>query len=175
MMCRAVFLDRDGVINKAIIRNGNAFSPRTKAEFSFIDGVLEAIARLKDAGFRVIIITNQPDISRKKMDPQDLAWMTEQILKQLPVDEIIICPHDDKDCCNCRKPKAGMLLDSAKKWDIDLKQSYMIGDSWKDMDAGETAGCTCILIDAPYNQDVYCLTRAGYLADAVQMILGHKG
>jgi len=168
MKCPAVFLDRDGVINQAIIRDGKAFSPCTREEFIMVTDAAESISTLKNSGFKVIVVTNQPDIARGKLAQDDLDWMTDKIRKETKIDDIIICPHDDGDGCDCRKPLPGMILLSAKKWGIDLKNSYMIGDGWKDIQAGRQAGCKCILIDTVYNKDVDCEWRVKTLAQAVQ-------
>ena len=170
----AVFLDRDGVINKAIIHNGQAFSPRLKDDFIIIEDSLLAITKLKDKGFKVFIVSNQPDIARRKLNREDLDWMSDQINTRSTIDEISICPHDDEDNCSCRKPKPGMLYDIALRWNINLKKSYMIGDSWKDIQAGEKAGCTCVLIEASYNQAVFCSNRAKNLLEAVDVVLLHN-
>ncbi|MFH1931655.1 MAG: HAD-IIIA family hydrolase [Pseudomonadota bacterium] len=168
---RAVFLDRDGVINHAIVRAGKAFSPCTREEFTMGTDVAASISTLKNSGFKVIVVTNQPDIARGKLEQDNLDWMTDKIRKETKVDDIIVCPHDDGDECDCRKPLPGMILHSAEKWGIDLANSYMIGDGWKDMEAGRQAGCRCILIDTAYNKDVDCERRVKTLAQAVQCIL----
>ena len=167
----AVFLDRDGVINHAIIRDGKAFSPRTREEFIMVADAADSINALKNSGFRVIVVTNQPDSVRGKLTQNDLDWMTKRIMSNTAIDEVIVCSHDDGDNCLCRKPQPGMLLTAAKKWDIDLSKSYMIGDGWKDIRAGENAGCRCILIDTAYNKDVNCELRVRTLSKAVQYIL----
>ena len=171
----AVFLDRDGVINRVTVRNGHAYSPRSCREFEILNGVPAATARLRAARYRVVVVSNQPDIARNKLSPEDLEWMTDEIRRELAVDEVVVCPHDDDDGCTCRKPKPGMLLDSARRWDIDMASSYMIGDNWKDMVAGRAAGCRCILIDAVYNQDVTCEWRVHDLTEAVDIILAQEG
>lgn len=168
---KAVFLDRDGVINKPIVRDGKAFSPRSKDEFKFIDGVAQAVKSFKDADLTVIVVTNQPDIARNRLSWSDLEWMTKKVMTETLVDDVLVCPHDDYDNCHCRKPKPGMLLDAAAKWNIDLSRSYMIGDSWKDIEAGENAGCCSILIDAVYNQEVFCDFQVKNLTDAANLII----
>ena len=166
-----VFLDRDGVINKVVMRNGRPFSPRTINEFEWTDGVKEYIERLKEHEFLIIVVTNQPDIARGKMSRESLDGMTEMIYSAMPVDAIWICPHDDADGCSCRKPKPGMLLEAAKRWSIDCSRSFIIGDSWKDMEAGRAAGCTTIILDRAYNQGVTCIHRLPGLKEAVGLIL----
>ena len=167
---RAVFLDRDGVINHAILCDGKAFSPRTREAFRLVEGAASAVRELHGAGFKVLVVTNQPDIARGLLSAADLDWMTGRVLSETHVEELLVCPHDDRDACTCRKPLPGMLQAGAKKWGIDLTQSFMIGDGWKDMEAGKKAGCTCILIDAPYNQGVGCDYRVKGIGSAVEII-----
>ncbi|MBN2570186.1 MAG: HAD-IIIA family hydrolase [Deltaproteobacteria bacterium] len=168
---RAVFLDRDGVINHVVIRDGKAFAPRSREEFIIVEDTAGVIKDLKDRGFLVIVVTNQPEIARGSLAQDDLDWMTKKIMRETAVDEVIVCPHDDGDGCDCRKPLPGMILAGARKWEIDLENSYMIGDGWKDMKAGNSAGCKCILIDAVYNQDVVCDVRVDKLYEAVELII----
>lgn len=172
---RGVFLDRDGVLNKAIVRDGKAYSPKSREEFVLADDAVGAVAALHEAGFKVIVITNQPDIARGELNPADLDWMTGKILSETKVDEVLVCPHDDHHVCSCRKPSPGMLLEGAKKWNIVLAESYMIGDGWKDMDAGKRAGCKCLLIDAEYNKGVSADGHVSCLMDAVKQILKEEG
>jgi D-glycero-D-manno-heptose 1,7-bisphosphate phosphatase len=172
---RAVFLDRDGVLNKAIVRSGTACSPRSREEFVLADGAAKAVASLHDEGFKVLVITNQPDIARGTLKQTDLDWMTEKILSDTRVDEVLVCPHDDHHACTCRKPRPGMLLEGARKWNIELTRSYVIGDSGKDMEAGKQAGCTCLLIDTEYNQGVPADGHVSCLLDAVKHILSKEG
>lgn len=152
-MRRAVFLDRDGVINKVIMKDGRPFSPRSVKEFEFNEDVNEVLTEFREKGFLNIIFTNQPDISRQLMKRATLEKMHSLILNVLPVDDIFVCPHDNSDSCECRKPKPGLLFEAAEKWDVDLEKSYVIGDQYKDVDAGKAAGCTTIIIDYPYNKD----------------------
>jgi len=172
---KAVFLDRDGVLNKVSIRDGKACSPRSREEFVLSDGAPAAVAALRNAGFKVLVVTNQPDIARGELAQADLDWMTEKLLSETSVDEVLVCPHDDHHACSCRKPHPGMLMEGAKKWDIVLSQSYVIGDGWKDMGAGKRAGCSCILIDTEYNRGVSADGHASCLLDAVKHILRKEG
>jgi histidinol-phosphate phosphatase family protein len=125
-MKRAIFLDRDGVLNRAIIKEGKPFSPRKPREFELIDGVKDLLISLRDAGFVLIVVTNQPDISRGLLSREELQSFHDLIRKEFPVDDIIVCPHDDADNCDCRKPKPGMIVDSARKWGIDIESSFII-------------------------------------------------
>lgn len=173
-MKQAIFLDRDGVINSTIIKEGKPFSPRKFEDFKLVDGVKDILERFKARGWLNIIVTNQPDIARGLMKKEELQKMHNLIRENLPVDDIFICPHDDADNCNCRKPKPGMLLEAAKKWDIDLNESFMIGDSWKDIEAGRNAGCTTLLIDSPYNKQIDSDLRANELSALSEMILNSR-
>jgi D-glycero-D-manno-heptose 1,7-bisphosphate phosphatase len=172
---RAVFLDRDGVINQVIMRNGEPRSPRTREEFVLNEDAVDMVQILKSIGFLTIVITNQPDIARGKLRREDLDWMLEQVRQRCQVDDILVCPHDDSDACSCRKPLPGMILNGAQKLGIDLVQSFMIGDTWKDRDAASAAGCRFILIDTPYNQNVECDLRVAGLKEAVEYVLDNMG
>ena len=173
-MRRAVFLDRDGVINKAIIKDGKAHSPRTLSEFELIKDIAEEIARIKKAGYLVIVVTNQPDIDRGTIKQSEVDKMSEVIRANLDVDEILVCPHDDEDDCGCRKPRPGLILRTVDKYKIDLKKSFVVGDGWKDMGAARAAGCRGILIQAIYNQGVDCFKRVTNFHEAVNAILKEK-
>ena len=153
MKNKAIFWDRDGIMNKVIMRNGKPSSPWKLEEFEIIPDVKECLDAFKEMGFLNIVFTNQPDISRGFLKIEDLEKMHKIILEILPIDEIKVCPHDDKDNCSCRKPKPGLILEAVKKWSIDLKKSYVIGDSWKDIGAGKAAGCKTFLLRREYNKD----------------------
>jgi D-glycero-D-manno-heptose 1,7-bisphosphate phosphatase len=152
-MVKAVFLDRDGVINANLERDGKPVAPTTLAEFRILPGVVEAARRLKDAGFLLVVATNQPDVRNGITAEAAMEAMHDQIRAQLPIDDIMICLHNDADNCACRKPKPGLLLDAAGKHGIDLKASYFVGDRWKDVHAGQAAGCRTIFVDYGYRQD----------------------
>jgi D-glycero-D-manno-heptose 1,7-bisphosphate phosphatase len=169
-MNRACFLDRDGVINRIVFREGKPCSPRYLREFEILDNAREFLLQSRARGFVNIIFTNQPDISRGLMAPVELESMHHRIRNDLAVDDIVVCPHDDADACDCRKPKPGMLLMAAQKWHIDLKRSLVIGDQWKDMEAGRRGGCRTILIDYPHNHDAKADIRVCGLTAALPMI-----
>ena len=168
---RAVFLDRDGVINKVVFRQGLPGSPHTLDEFILNGGVPQTIGKLKDYGFKIIVVSNQPDLARGKISQSTLDLMTQRIREEIEIDDVYICPHDDYHQCDCRKPKPGMLLEAASRWEIDLSSSFIVGDTWKDMEAGKAAGCKTILLDALYNQDIQCDFRVNSLSEAVSVIL----
>lgn len=149
---RAVFLDRDGVINRAVVRNGKPFPPATLAEFELYPGVPEAVRALKSDGYRIIVVTNQPDVATGKQRREVVEAMHQRLCRELPIDAVKVCYHVDADDCSCRKPKAGMILEAAMEWFVDLKQSYMVGDRWRDIAAGKTADCTTILVRGNYEE-----------------------
>lgn len=173
---RAVFLDRDGVINKVIIVDRRPYPPRNKRDVELIDGVPEALQRLRDAGFLLIVVTNQPDVARGNLSKKAVHEINGSLLEMLPIDEFQVCFHDDSDRCKCRKPAAGSLLDSAEKYGIDLGLSYMIGDRWRDIEAGRKAGCKTFFIDYGYDEkrpSEFDYLVAG-LPEATKIILGSK-
>ena len=145
-MNKAVFIDRDGVINELINRDGGKYSPRLVKDFDMFPFVPGAMKQIRDAGYLVVIVTNQPDISRGFLKQEVLDEM-HQILRTLcHVDAIYVCPHDNSDACLCRKPLPGMLLKAASDLSIDLNSSWMIGDRDSDIQAGQKAGCRTIMI-----------------------------
>ena len=167
----AVFLDRDGVVNQVIFRNGQPASPRTLKEFILVEGIPKAVTKLQDASFFVLVVTNQPDIARKKLNPIVLEQISETIRQSLAINDIMVCPHDNSDNCACRKPRPGMLISLAAQWQIDLRRSWIMGDSWKDMAAGKSAGCQTILIDRHYNVGTEADFKAENVLDATNLIL----
>lgn len=173
-MKRAIFLDRDGVINKVILKEGKPFSPRKFERFELFGEIREVLEKFRREDFLNIVITNQPDITRNLIKWETLERMHKFIKENLPIDDIFVCPHDDIDSCQCRKPKPGMLLEAAKKWDIDLNGSFLIGDRWKDIEAGKNAGCITILIDYLYNKEVGSDFRVNDLHSAIKIILNSK-
>jgi D-glycero-D-manno-heptose 1,7-bisphosphate phosphatase len=149
---RAVFLDRDGVINRAVVRHGKPYPPDTLAELEILPGVAETLARLRAAGFVNVIVTNQPDVATGRQKREVVEAMHEFLLSRLPVDAVKVCYHVDADHCACRKPKPGMLLEAAGELDIELAASFMVGDRWRDIAAGQAAGCKCFFLDYGYNE-----------------------
>jgi D-glycero-D-manno-heptose 1,7-bisphosphate phosphatase len=151
-MTRAVFLDRDGVLNRAIVRNGKPFSPDSVAEMEIVPDAAEALAQLRAHGFRLIVATNQPDIARGRLTIQEVSAMNEHLRSRLPLDAIEVCTHDDPDRCDCRKPEPGLLLRASKRDGIVLRDSFMVGDRWRDIEAGHRAGCRTVLIGDGYGE-----------------------
>jgi D-glycero-D-manno-heptose 1,7-bisphosphate phosphatase len=151
-MNQAVFLDRDGVINRAIVRNGRPYPPSSLDELEFLPGVSEAIDALRRAGFYIIVVTNQPDVAMGVQRREVVEAIHERIRCVLPVDDIKVCYHADRDACLCRKPKPGMLIEAAIEWCLNLSESFMVGDRWRDIEAGRAAGCKTILIRHEYDE-----------------------
>jgi D-glycero-D-manno-heptose 1,7-bisphosphate phosphatase len=149
---RAVFLDRDGVINRAVVRKGKPYPPRRMGDLEILPGVEEALRCLRDAGFLLIVVTNQPDVARQVQSRSLVEAMHHQLASQLPIDEIRVCYHDDADMCECRKPSPGMLFAAAEAHAIDLPGSVMIGDRWRDIEAGRRAGCLTVFLDLGYDE-----------------------
>jgi D-glycero-D-manno-heptose 1,7-bisphosphate phosphatase len=170
-MNRAAFLDRDGVLNQAIVRNGRPYAPRSLDEFVILVEAPGAVRRLAQAGFMIIVVTNQRDIGAGLMSAATLDEMHARLAHAMPIDDIRVCTCIDD--CPCYKPNAGMLLDAARDWDIDLSASVMIGDRWRDIGAGKNAGCRTILIERGYTEGIAIdpdLTAAD-LSDAVDKLL----
>ena len=149
---RAVFLDRDGVLNCAIIRDGKPYPPSKRSEVEILPGVADALIDLKNAGYLLIVVSNQPDVARKSLSRIEVESINELLSEKLIIDEFIMCYHDNCDNCDCRKPKPGMILSATRKYDIDLTNSYMVGDRWRDIAAGQAAGCRTIFIDCHYKE-----------------------
>lgn len=143
----AVFLDRDGVLNEAFVENGVPVPPRTMADFRLLPGVVEACRSFADAGLALVVVTNQPDISRGTLRQSDLDAFHEQLRAWLPIDAIMVCPHDNAEGCPCRKPRPGMILEAARRLDLDLNRSVGVGDRWRDIDAARRAGVLSVYIE----------------------------
>lgn len=149
---RAAFLDRDGTINRAIIKNSKPFPPSSIEDLELLPGVLDAILILKKLGYVPIVITNQPDVARGNIKLSSIEVINKFICKKLMIDHIYMCLHDEGDNCECRKPKPGLILKASLDLDIDLNTSIFVGDRWRDIQAGQVAGCTCYFIDNRYDE-----------------------
>jgi len=148
-MRRAVFLDRDGVINRAFVREGRSYPPASLEEVEILPQVQWALNNLKTTGYLLIVVTNQPDVATGKTSKLAVDEINSYLANSLPIDDFRTCYHNDKDGCHCRKPLPGALLDAAIAHQIDLKNSFMIGDRWKDIEAGAAAGCGCQPLTSP--------------------------
>lgn len=143
----AVFLDRDGVLNRIYLhRDGKTHPPASPGELEILPGVPKACGELRRAGFLLIVVTNQPDVARGTQRREVVEAINQQLWRQLPLDDVRVCYHDNPDGCACRKPKPGLLLSAADVWDINLAQSYMVGDRLTDIEAGRAVGCKTVLI-----------------------------
>jgi D-glycero-D-manno-heptose 1,7-bisphosphate phosphatase len=174
----AVFLDRDGTLNRAFIREDVSHPPESVAQLEILPGVMDALVELKHAGFALVVVTNQPDVARGTLQRGIAEQINTAVRERLPViDDLVCCYHDDADDCPCRKPRAGMLLDAATHLDLDLTQSFMVGDSWRDIEAGRQAGCTTIQVKA--DSQVQRSSTPDYWADDVsdasRIVLGVRG
>lgn len=170
---RAVFLDRDGVLNEAVVRSGKPYPPATAEEVRLVAGAPEAMRTLKELGFHLLVATNQPDVARGTQTLEGLGQIHAVLQAALPLDAIFVCPHDGPDGCDCRKPKPGLLLQGAERYGLDLSACYMIGDRWRDMDAAAAAGVTGVWIDYGYQERGPTLppaVRVSCLRDAVKWI-----
>ena len=149
---RAVFLDRDGVINQAIVRDGKPYPPLSIDELTIVPDAAAALQSLKQAGFLLLVVTNQPDIARGKQTLAAVEAIHQALQRVLPLDDFFLCPHDDADRCDCRKPRPGLLLRGADRYRIDLSRSFMVGDRWRDIEAGASAGCATVWLDFGYRE-----------------------
>jgi D-glycero-D-manno-heptose 1,7-bisphosphate phosphatase len=151
-MGKAVFLDRDGVLNEALVRDGKPLSPMSVADVVVPTDVPEALATLRRHGFRLIMITNQPNIARGVQSLDAVNAINQDLRDRLGLDAVEMCVHDDADGCECRKPMPGMLLRAAKRDHVILSESFMVGDRWRDIEAGRRAGCRTILLGDGYSE-----------------------
>jgi D-glycero-D-manno-heptose 1,7-bisphosphate phosphatase len=148
----AVFLDRDGVLNEAFVRDGVPTPPRSLDEFRVLPDAATACSNLKRAGFVLVVVTNQPDVARGTLDAAQVDLMHERLRSFVPLDEICVCVHDDSDACACRKPQPGMLLDAAERLNLDLARSACVGDRWRDVEAARRAGVRAVYVERHYGE-----------------------
>ena len=149
---RAVFLDRDGVINRVILREGRAYPPASAEDVEFLPDIGPALEALRRGGFRLIVVTNQPDVGKGLQRREVVEAIHARLSAAFPIDDIKVCYHVDEDGCSCRKPKPGMLLEAARTWGLELARSVMVGDRWRDIEAGRAAGCRTILVERGYDE-----------------------
>jgi len=149
---RVVFLDRDGVINRAIVQNGKPFPPTSVEQTEILPDVLEALALLKRSGMRLAVITNQPDVARGTQSRENVEAINAFLAAKLPLDRFEVCFHDDTENCDCRKPKPGLIYAAARALGGDPTEGFMVGDRWRDIEAGQAAGCRTVWIDRDYDE-----------------------
>ena len=173
MSCRAVFLDRDGVINRAILRENRPIPPANLSELEILPGVAEALTSLSAAGFVLIVVSNQPDVARGTTSLSTVEAINAELRRELPLDDFRVCCHDSADECECRKPKPGLITAAAAERNVDLSSSFLVGDRWRDIEAGQRAGCTTFYIDYGYSerQPEGWHYRVTSLAEAAAIIL----
>ena len=174
---RAVFLDRDGVLNEAVVRDGKPYPPVDATELRIPDGTGDILTRLRKLGFLLLVVTNQPDVKRGNQRRDLVDEINGKLRALLPLDDVLTCYHDDSDECHCRKPRPGLMLDASEQYGIDLKRSYIIGDRWRDIDAGANAGCKTIWIDRGYREQGPSSSpdaRTGSLPEAVEWIIAQE-
>jgi len=172
-MKRAVFLDRDGVINKAFVVDGTPTPARTLDQLEILPRVAEAVDMLRSAGFEIVVVTNQPDVARGHLSKDVVETMHEQLGRELEIEHFYTCFHDDADNCPCRKPKSGLITSASTELGLDPRSSFMVGDRWRDIAAGQAAGCQCFFIDYTYSekQPEQPYLKVSSLFEATQIIL----
>lgn len=175
-MRRAVFVDRDGVLNRATIRDRRPYAPRSEAEFELLPDASRGCTALKEAGFLVFVVTNQPDVGRGQIEPDVLERMHETLRRHCPVDGVLVCTHAKDGDCDCRKPRDGLLRAAALANDIDFAASYLVGDRWRDVECARNAGCTAIFVDGGYDEPLSVTpdVTVKNFGEAVQWVLSHQ-
>lgn len=148
----AVFLDRDGVLNRPVVLDGRPHPPRSVEQLELYPDAAGACARLHALGFVLVVVTNQPDVARGDLEVEVVEDIHRQLRREVPLDGLYVCLHDDADGCGCRKPAPGMLTAAAADLGLDLGRSVMVGDRWRDVEAGRRAGCRTVHIDRGYRE-----------------------
>lgn len=153
-MYEAVFLDRDGVLSKGYVRDGKSYAPRKIVDFKLLPYAITSVEKLRKIGFLVIVVTNQPDINNGLVTIEAVNTMHSILRKKTKIIDIFLCPHSKNEHCSCRKPKPGMLIEAAQKYNINLSKSFMVGDRASDIEAGLAAGCRTIFINRNYKEPI---------------------
>jgi D-glycero-D-manno-heptose 1,7-bisphosphate phosphatase len=171
-----VFLDRDGVLNRAVVRGGRPYPPARPEDVEILPGVPEAVSLLSRAGFALVVVTNQPDVARGTTTLGEVEAINKVVGEGLAIDQFRVCYHDDKDGCDCRKPAPGLLTGAAEELNLDLTTSFMVGDRWRDIEAGNLAGCRTVWIDYGYDekQPANYALRTDSLLGAARWILEQR-
>ena len=170
----AIFFDRDGVLNEAVVRDGKPHPPAAPDDLRIPAGTAQALARLKERNFLLLVVSNQPDVARGTQQREAVEEMGRRLRAELPLDDVLTCYHDDQDGCDCRKPRPGLITRAATRYGIDLSRSYLVGDRWRDIDAGVNAGCKTVWIDRGYLEQAPASVpdaRVKSLPEAVDWIL----
>lgn len=176
-MRRAVFLDRDGVLNRTDVRDGKPFAPTRLEDFKLMPDALSATRALSQAGLALVVVTNQPDVGNGFVAREVVETMNKRLRDALPVDAVKTCFHSQKDGCACRKPSPGMIDEACREYGIDAARSFMVGDRWSDVACGRTRGCYTVFIDRGYAEPVGDVPDAtvASLAEAADHILARLG
>ena len=154
-MKQGIFIERDGILNKVRVERQHQVSPLTLEEFHVNKELAPLLSKLKAGELLLIATTNQPGLSRGYQSRRELERMHEMLRRTLPLDDILVCPHDETDRCPCHKPKPGLIVEAAFKWHLDLDRSFVISDKWQDAEAARTAGCTSLLLQSPWVGNVH--------------------
>ena len=168
-MNKAVFFDRDGVLNELVKRDGGCYSPREISKFKIVQNSIEVTNYTKSKGYLNIVISNQPDIARGLLSESQLDTITELLFDKYNIDDVFYCTHDN-NMCECRKPLPGLIYKAQSKWNIDLSKSLMIGDTWKDAEAAKNANVEFFLLNREYNKDYKCNNRINRIEDLLELI-----
>ena len=172
-MKSGIFFERDGVLNLAKIVGQHQVSPLSLDEFHINPAALEPLQQLKAAGFIIVATTSQPGLSRGYLPRRELDRMHALLKQQLPLDDILVCPHDESDHCNCRKPQAGLLTEAGFKWHLDLERSYVVSDKWQDAQAAHVVGCTSLMLQSPWiggGHHDFVLSNLSELVQKIQQV-----
>jgi D-glycero-D-manno-heptose 1,7-bisphosphate phosphatase len=168
---RAAFLDRDGVLAQEIVRDGKAYAPTVLEDFRLVPDAAVQVRRLRAAGLACVVFTNQPEVERGILPLETLEAMHARLLDEVAVDDIFVCPHDSDSGCLCRKPNPGMLHTAAERWGVSLTASFVIGDRWRDIEAGRAAGCYTVLLSRSYSECSTADAAVDTLGEAVDVVL----
>jgi D-glycero-D-manno-heptose 1,7-bisphosphate phosphatase len=175
-MKRAVFLDRDGVLNRSNLINGVPTPPNLIEDVEILAGVVEAIRLLKTYDFVPVVVTNQPDVARGTTSQSQVQAINSYIGAATDIQYFYTCFHDDGDCCDCRKPAPGLIHRASKELGLLLQDSFMVGDRWRDISAGQSAGCQTFFIDYSYAEKAPKMPfkKVSSLLEAAQLIIGEQ-
>jgi D-glycero-D-manno-heptose 1,7-bisphosphate phosphatase len=148
---KALFFDRDGILNEAVVINNKPYPPSSK-KLVIIPQSIRDLTEFFINDYLLIGITNQPDVARGTQNKLVVEEINCYLKYELNLTDIFTCYHDDKDNCNCRKPKPGMILQAQKIYDIDLANSFLVGDRWRDVECGRNASVKTIFVNFNYNE-----------------------
>ena len=174
---RAVFFDRDGTLIQTAVVDGRPVAENDPSAIVFLEGAAQLCKTLIDHDILVFLITNQPDVARGKVAYEHVHEVNSIVRQRCSLTDAAVCIHDDSDGCSCRKPKPGMILDLAAKYQTDLKRSVVVGDRWRDVETGVNAGCETLLIDYEYDEPLStpATWRVKSLKEAAVVLLNHFG